>query len=61
MNKSQKKQFEMVKMYMANSMQDTAARGLSAMIRAAMTGTSRAALMLAAEDLKLTNNPEFLI
>jgi hypothetical protein len=61
MNKSQLKQFEMIKAYMANDMQDTAARGLSAMYRAAMSNSSRGAIMAAAFELKLSNNPEFII
>lgn len=61
MNKSQLKQFAMIQAYMANGMIDTAARGLSAMIRAAMSNKSRAAMIAAAADLGLTNNPEFII
>ena len=61
MTKSQLKQFAMIQAYMTNGMQDTAARGLSAMVRAAMSAKSRAALMAEAEALGLTNNPEFII
>jgi len=61
MNKHQTKQVEMIQVYLANGMVDTAARSLSALIRSAMTKTSRCALILLAEDLHLTNNPEFII
>ena len=61
MNKSQLKQFAMIQAYVNNGMIDAAARGLSAMIRAAMSNKSRAAMMQAANDLGLINNPEFIV
>lgn len=61
MNKSQLKQFAMIQAYVNNGMIDTAARGLSAMIRCAMSNKSRAAMIAAASDLGLVNNPEFII
>jgi hypothetical protein len=42
-------------------MTDTAARALSALIRAARTAKSRAALMEQAKALKLTQEPDFTI
>lgn len=61
MNKSQLKQFAMIQAYVNNGMIDTAARGLSAMIRVAMSNKSRAAMIAAAADLGLINNPEFIV
>lgn len=61
MNKSQLKQFAMIQAYVNNGMIDAAARGLSAMIRCAMSNKSRAAMIAAAADLGLVNNPEFII
>ena len=42
-------------------MADTVARGLSALIRAAMTKRSREALMEYADIFGVRNNPEFVI
>ena len=61
MNKSQLKQFEMIKAHAMTGNLDAAARGLSAMYRAAMSNSSRGAIMAAAFELKLSNNPEFII
>jgi hypothetical protein len=61
MNKNQLKQLSNIRFYMVNRMPDAAARGLSAMIRAAMSAKSKAALMAEAEALGLTNHPEFII
>jgi hypothetical protein len=61
MNKSQLKQYEMIKAYAMTGNLDAAARGLSAMYRAAMSNSSRGAIMAAAFELKLSNNPEFII
>ena len=61
MTKSQLKQFAMIQAYVNNGMIDAAARGLSAMIRAAMSNKSRAAMIAAAADLGLINNPEFIV
>jgi hypothetical protein len=60
MTKSQLKQFEMIRAYMQAGMIDAAARGLSAMIRAAMSTKSKTALWIAAADFGLTNHPEFI-
>jgi hypothetical protein len=61
MNKSQLKQYEMIKAHAATGNLDAAARGLSAMYRAAMSNSSRGAIMAAAFELKLSSNPEFII
>lgn len=61
MTKQQSKQVEMIKVYMANDMADTAARSLSALIRCAMTTKSSNELIQIAQELNLTNNPEFII
>jgi predicted transcriptional regulator len=61
MNKNQIKQMSNIRFYVVNGMPDAAARGLSAMIRAAMSNKSKAALMAAAVELNLTNHPEFIV
>jgi hypothetical protein len=61
MTKQQTKQLNMVQTYLANNMQDTAARSLSALIRSAMTAKSQNELMAAAVDLGLNNHPEFIV
>lgn len=61
MNKSQLKQFEMIKAYAMTGNNDAVARGLSAMYRAAMSAKSRAAILAAANELKITHNPDFII
>ena len=61
MNKSQLKQVEMAKVYLANGMTDTAARSVSGLIRSAMTAKSRAALMAFALENGLTNQPDFIV
>jgi hypothetical protein len=61
MNKNQLKQFEMIKAHATTGNVDAAARGLSAMYRAAMSNSSRGAIMAAAFELKLSSNPEFII
>jgi hypothetical protein len=61
MNKSQLKQFAMIQAHAMTGNLDAAARGLSAMYRAAMSNSSRGAIMAAAFELKLSSNPEFII
>jgi hypothetical protein len=61
MNKSQQKQVAMIHVYLANDMADTASRSLSSLIRSAMTSKSKAELMALATELKLNDNPEFII
>ena len=61
MNKMQTK--EVAKLAQAHKlgMADYAARGLSALIRSAMTARSRAALMEYADIFGVRNHPEFII
>lgn len=61
MNKAQKRQLELIEVYIDNNMQDVAARSLSALIRSAMTNKSKEFLMQRAIDLNLTKRSEFII
>jgi hypothetical protein len=61
MTKQQKKQIEMVQMYLSNNMADTAARSVSALIRSAMSTQSRNALLAFAVQNNLQNHPDFII
>ena len=61
MNKSETRELKSVCLYIAAGMNDTAARALSALIRAARTDRSRQALMAQAEALQLTQEPEFIV
>lgn len=61
MTKSENREIKNVELYVAHGMTDTAARALSALIRAARTNHSRANLMIYAHNFKLTNHPDFII
>jgi len=61
MTKFQTKQVEMIQIYLANNMQDTAARSLSALIRSAMTAKSQNELMAEAVKLGINNHPDFIV
>jgi hypothetical protein len=61
MNKSQLKQFKMIQTHAMMGNLDAAARGLSALYRAAMSAKSKAAILNAAANLGIRNNPEFII
>lgn len=61
MNKNQLKQLSNIRFYVVNNMPDAAARGLSAMIRAAMSAKSRNALLAFALENGLTNHSEFIV
>lgn len=61
MNKAQKRQVEMIHLYLANGMSDTAARSLSALIRSALTAKGRAELLALAETIGVINHPDFII
>jgi L-asparaginase II len=61
MTKFQSKQVEMIKVYMANNMSDTAARSLSSLICSAMRSKDQQELINLAQSLNLSNNPEFII
>lgn len=60
MTKFQSKQVEMIQVYIANGMTDTAARSLSALVRSAMRAKDQQELMSLAQSLNLVNNPEFV-
>jgi hypothetical protein len=59
--KSETREIENVKRYMAAGMPDTAARALSALVRAARNRKSSAELMQYAVDLNLLHRAEFII
>ena len=59
MNKSQAKQVKMINVYLANGMQDTAARSLSSLIRSAMTNKSKFELVQIAKMHNLLAHPDF--
>ena len=61
MNKSQLKQYAMIQAYAMTGNLDAAARGLSAMYRCALSNKSKAAILAAAAQLSIRNNPEFII
>lgn len=61
MNKSQLKQFAMIQAHAMTGNLTAAALGLSAMYRAAMSAKSKAAILAAATQLNIRNNPEFII
>ena len=61
MTKAQKKQVDMIKVYLANNMTDTAARSISGLIRSAMTAKSRSELLYLAAEFNLVDNSEFII
>ena len=61
MNKAQKRQLELIEVYIDNNMPDTAARSISALIRSAMTNSSKQFLIQRAIDLNLTKRPEYIV
>lgn len=61
MTKAEAREIKSICLYIAAGMHDTAARAMSALIRAARTSKSRKALMEQASALKLTQEPEFII
>jgi hypothetical protein len=61
MNKQQLKQFAMIQAHAMTGNIDAAARGLSAMYRAAMTNKSKAAILAAATQLNIRGNADFII
>lgn len=63
MNKSETREIETIRKYVAFGMDDTAARALSALIRAARTSKSRDELMQYAgpQGWGLLSHPEFII
>ena len=61
MNKSETREVSKLAVMNKLGMTDTVARGLSALIRAAMTKRSREALMEYADTFGVRNHPEFVI
>jgi hypothetical protein len=59
MTKYQNKQVAMIQVYLANGMQDTAARSMAALIRSAMRSVDKLELIYLAQELNLHTNPEF--
>ena len=61
MNKMQAKEVAKLAVAHKMGMADMVARGLSALIRSAMTARSRAALMEYADIFGVRNHPEFIV
>ena len=61
MTKSEIREIQSVRLYVAHNMVDTAARSLSGLIRAARTNKSRTELMEIAIEFGLTDQPDFII
>lgn len=61
MTKSEYRQLEMVEAYLDNGMNDTAARGLSSIIRSTMNDKTAQELITLAQNWKLADLPEFII
>jgi len=61
MTKSEAREIETIRKYIALGMDDVAARSLSALIRAARTQRSIDALMAQADILEVVGHPEFIV
>ena len=61
MTKMQTKEVAKLAKAMELGMTDYAARGLSALVRSAMSGRAAAQLLTQAREWKITNHPEFII
>ncbi len=61
MNKTQAKEVAKLAVAVRMGMADYAARGLSALIRSAMSAKAREALMMQADILGVRNHPEFIV
>ena len=61
MNKVEAREYANAKKFMQHGMADTAARTMSALIRSCRTQRSYKALMLASQEMGITNQPEFII
>jgi len=61
MTKAEARELENVRRYIAAGMPDTAARALSALVRATRKRTTSAELMSQAIQLDLLHRPEFII
>lgn len=60
MTKPQARQIELIKIYIAQGMIDTAARSVSALIRSALRSKDAAELRAFADAHGLTKHPEFI-
>ena len=60
MTKSETREVNMVHTYIQHNMHDTAARALSGLIRCARTTKSQTELRQLAQQLSLTNHPDFI-
>lgn len=61
MNKSEAREYANAQKYLQHGMVDTAARTMSALIRACRTQRSYIALMGASQEMGVTSHPEFII
>ena len=61
MNKSQQREIATLQRYHQAGMIDTVARGLSALIRAAMRQSQVDAMMVYADAFGVRNHPEFIV
>ena len=61
MTKTETREVATARKYAAAGMLDTAARSLSALIRAARTNASKTELLAEAQSLKLTHLPDFIV
>ena len=60
MTKSETREIENLKKHIAFGNIESAARGLSSLIRSARTNKSATELMAIARELNMTNHPEFI-
>jgi hypothetical protein len=61
MTKAEKRQLELIHVYLDNDMHDTAAKSLSAMIRSTMNDNTKADLFYVAYHFKLRDNENFIV
>lgn len=61
MTKSETRELEHIRAYLRCEMYDTAARSLSALIRACRSNKTRTTLLELARDWELSTNPEFIV
>jgi hypothetical protein len=61
MTKSEYRQLEMVEAYLDNGMNDTAARALSAIIRATLSDKTAQELLTLANNWKLNEEVDFIV
>ena len=61
MNKSEAREYANAQIFMQHGMVDTAARTMSSLIRACRTQRSYKALMLASQEMGITQHPDFVI